>query len=75
MKDSYAILVVWKDGTEEYLKEGILSDCPVIFLSKKAATEQAEFMYAGMEDKVQSINVVRRTHERTGPGWNRRSLR
>ncbi len=56
---SYAILVVWKDGNEEYLKEGY-SDKPAIFLSKSSAKEQAEFMYMGMEEEVQSINVVSR---------------
>jgi hypothetical protein len=51
----YAILVVWLDGVEEYVKQG--SDV-AIFHSKRAADEQAEFMRMGMEDECQSINVV-----------------
>jgi len=53
---AYKILVVWEDGTEEYLKQG---DKDAIFHSKKEATNQKEFMLMGMEDEVQSINVVK----------------
>lgn len=54
-KALYAILVVWKDGEQEYLKEG---NVLVKFSSKSRASEQVEFMRMGMEDEVQSINIV-----------------
>lgn len=51
----FAIKVVWLDGVEEYLKEG----CSIArFTNRKRAEEQCDFMKEGMEDEVQSINVV-----------------
>lgn len=54
---SYHIKVVWKDGEEELLKQG-MGDQVAVFRSYRAAQEQAEFMRMGMDD-VQSVNVVR----------------
>lgn len=54
---NYAVLVIWKDGSEEYLKEG-LGAIPAKFSSKTAANGQVKFMKMGMDD-FQSINVVR----------------
>ena len=51
----YFILVVWKNGGCEWLKEG---DRRAVFTSHKAAKEQRDFMMIGMEDEVQSINTV-----------------
>lgn len=51
----YFILVVWKDGSAEWLKE---NSSRAVFRGYKAATKQRDFMMIGMEDEVQSINVV-----------------
>jgi hypothetical protein len=53
----FAVLVIWEDGEEEYLKEGT-STRPARFSSRKHAKEQAEFMKMGMDGEYQSINVV-----------------
>jgi len=55
---NYAIKVVQKLGDEEFLCEG-LGDTPARFPSKAAAERQKQFMLIGMEDDVQSINVVK----------------
>ena len=55
MNERFAILVIWKDGEEEYLKEGTAI---ARFSSRKKAVEQTNFMQIGMEDDCQSINVV-----------------
>ena len=52
----YAILVIWENGEEEYLKEGLVNIAK--FSSRQRAQEQKDFMLMGMEDEVQSINVV-----------------
>ena len=54
---NWAILVIWKNGDEEYLHEG-LSSRTARFASRSDAIEQTKFMKMGMEDEVQSINVV-----------------
>lgn len=51
----YFILVVWKDGSSEWLKEGSRR---AVFHGCKAATQQRDFMLIGMEGDVQGINVV-----------------
>ena len=53
----YAVLVVWKGGQEEYLKEGN-SSTPAKYFSFEKAKEQADFMLIGMKEDVQSINAV-----------------
>lgn len=53
----WAILVIWKDGEEEYLHEG-LGTTTARFRSRNDAIEQTKFMKMGMDDEVQSINVV-----------------
>jgi len=53
----FAVLVVWNDGDEEYLKDG-MSTKPARFTSRQQAKEQADFMKMGMDDECQSINVV-----------------
>jgi hypothetical protein len=54
----YAIMVVWSDGSDEYVKEGsrIAS-----FPSRARAKEQVSFMKIGMDgdEDVQSISIVR----------------
>ena len=64
---SYAILVIDKEGNEEYVCDG-LGDRPSCFLTKRLAEEQAEFLGMGIADEVQSINVVQypRLHARRG---------
>lgn len=51
----YSVLVVWLDGEREYLKQGSRT---AIFSSRSRAEEQRDFMLEGMEEDVQSINVV-----------------
>lgn len=51
----WSILVVWNDGTEEYVKRG----AEVARFTKRQAQEQKEFMLMGMDGDCQSINVVR----------------
>ena len=52
----FAILVIWADGEQEYLKQGVAH--VVRFSSRKRAQEQREFMLMGMDEDVQSVNVV-----------------
>ena len=52
----WAVLVVWENGEEEYLKQGLGS--AVATFTKQAARDQVEFMKIGMEGDCQSINVV-----------------
>lgn len=55
----YAVKVVWADGREEYVCEGI-SDQPGVFPNKVRAKELADgFEMAFDEGEIQSINVVR----------------
>jgi len=54
----YAVQVVWNNGDTEYLNRGI-GDSIALFPSKQKATKYAEFMKMGMDEDVQSINVVR----------------
>jgi hypothetical protein len=51
----FAIKVIWLDGEEEYLKEG---SNVARFANRERAEAQRDFMKEGMEDEVQSINVV-----------------
>lgn len=53
----FAVLVVWKDGEEEYVKQG-LSNRVAVFPSRRRAQEMRDFMLEGMSDEVQSINIV-----------------
>lgn len=55
MNQQYSILVVWLDGESEYLKEGSHT---AIFSSRKRAESQRDFMLLGMEEDIQSINIV-----------------
>jgi len=57
MPQGFNILVIWDDGQEEFIAEGIEGK-PVVFHSKSAAIEHAEFMRMGMEG-FQSISVVK----------------
>lgn len=58
MAHGYCVLVVWTDGTEEFLKQG-LGDKPAIFHSRKEAKEQADFVKMGMDDdECESVSVV-----------------
>jgi hypothetical protein len=55
---NFAILVVWADGTEEYLKEGVET---ARFTSRERAEKQRDFMKIGMDgdEDVESISVVK----------------
>jgi hypothetical protein len=59
---SYAILVIQKDGDEDYLCEGV-GNWPVLFPSRAAAQKQVDFLKIGMDGDVQSINIVK--HQKT----------
>ena len=52
----YSILVVWKDGTAEYIKEGISTE--IARLTRKKAQQQADFLKIGIDGDCHSINVV-----------------
>ena len=56
----FAILVVWSNGEEEYVKQG-LSDTIALF-TKREAEKQVEFMKIGMDGDpdMQTISVVKR---------------
>lgn len=56
----YAILVIWKDGSEEYVVHYRVGEPGqvAIYPSRRKAEEQADFMRIGMEGDCQSINVV-----------------
>lgn len=59
MAQHFAIKVIWLDGEEEFLKQGETPDGEVaMFANRERATTQRDFMLLGMEDEVQSINVV-----------------
>lgn len=55
----FYILVVWKNGSQEYLKEG---DHIASFGSMEKADSVKEFMLEGISEDVQSINVVQANH-------------
>lgn len=55
----FSILVVWKNGDEEYLVRGLCAHGPVaLFQSRESAEDQRAFLLEGIADEVQSINVV-----------------
>lgn len=60
MPEQFAIKVIWSDGEEEFLKEGLSATKVAKFSSRKQAQSQADFMKIGMDgdDDVQSVNVV-----------------
>lgn len=54
----WALLVVWRDGTEEYVKEGLGTS--VAQFTRAEAVAQKDFLMMGMDqNECQSINVVR----------------
>jgi len=46
----YAIKVVWRDGSEEYVCDGVCGGRVSIFSSKSLAQAQADFLGEGMDD-------------------------
>lgn len=54
----YAIRVVQKNGSGDYLCDG-LGNTPSKFPSRAAAQRQKDFMMIGMDGDVQSINIVK----------------
>ena len=54
----WAIVVIWLDGEEEYLKAGLGPEKVALFSSHYHAGKMKEFMLEGMSDEVQSINIV-----------------
>jgi len=55
---TYAILVIQKNGCQDYLCER-LTNTPSRFPSRAAAQRQVDFMEIGMKGDVQSINIVK----------------
>lgn len=55
--NGFAILVIWKNGEEEYVKQG-LSYTPARFSSRARANERKRFLEMGADDDIQSINLV-----------------
>lgn len=53
----FAILVIDNEGEENYVCDG-MGNIPTRYSSRARAKEQVEFFKMGMEDEVQSINVV-----------------
>jgi len=58
MARNYYALVVWKENyIAEFLKNGT-GDAPAVFTNHKDAQEARDFLYEGISDAVQSINVI-----------------
>lgn len=57
-RPAFAVLVIWKGGEREYLKEGEQGGEPARFANRKSAKEMRDFMLVGMSEDVQSVNVV-----------------
>jgi hypothetical protein len=55
MSGPWAVKVVWLDGEEEYLAQG---SHITRFANRERAEDLRDFLKEGMEDEVQSINVV-----------------
>jgi hypothetical protein len=55
----WALLVVQKDGSSEYLCHGATGDEPVIYRSRAQAEHARTCLATGIGDDVQSINVVK----------------
>lgn len=56
----WAVLAIWLDGEQEYARLGPSpATGEIATFSKREAKEHAAFMRVGMDDEVQSINVVR----------------
>lgn len=58
VNQKYAIKVIWLDGQEEFVREGIAGGRISLYSNIKIAKAQRDFMLEGMEEDVQSINVV-----------------
>lgn len=57
-RQSWAILFVGHDGSQEYLHSG-MSDDVAIFRTWDEAAEKRDFIAAGVAGDFQSINIVR----------------
>ena len=55
----YRIKVIWKNGEEEFVQEGLRPGRYAIFTSRASAQQQADFLKMGIGCDAQSINVVR----------------
>jgi hypothetical protein len=53
----FAIMVIQKDGEQDYVCDG-LGDIPTRYPTRRKAQEFVDFMKIGMDGDVQSINVV-----------------
>lgn len=59
MRRGWAVLVVWRNGEQEYVHPGN-SDDVAVFQSRRAAEEMRDSFAMGFDDgEVQSISVVR----------------
>jgi hypothetical protein len=57
--NGWRILVVWRDGSTEYVSRGT-SDEPAVFRTRREAQAMADgFSHGWDEGEVQSVNVVR----------------
>lgn len=56
----YSIKIIWADGSEEYLKEGLRdTGCPAVFDDRSDAENHKDFILQGLdEEEYQSVNVV-----------------
>lgn len=56
----WAIKVIWQDGEEEFLREGMSPNGKIaLFSSRKRAEQQRDFMLEGIDrEMLQSINIV-----------------
>jgi hypothetical protein len=58
MTSKWAILVIWKTGETEYVKEGPPPGRVAVFRARSRARENADFLAEGISDEAQSVNVV-----------------
>lgn len=67
MTERYGVLVIYSDGSEEWMRVGSHGGGPIARHSKKKAEALADFMRIGMEGDpdIQSINVVTAPVERS----------
>lgn len=57
--NKWAVLVIWFDGSTEYVKEGMMGGGSTAVFSKQEAEKTRDFLMQGFDaDEVQSINIV-----------------
>lgn len=58
MKRRFAIKVIWSNGREEFLREGVIGGPIASFASRDEAQNRRDFLFEGITDEAQSINIV-----------------